>query len=130
MSDMGVALILAVSICGGMGAAARFLVDGYIRVRWTHVFPLATVGVNVSGSLLIGLMSGATLFHGLGPTWLVVTATGFCGGYTTFSTAMVETVRLIQSGEWRWAVLNAFGSLAACTAAAAIGVGLMWVTAG
>lgn len=124
---MGLTLILAVSVCGGLGAVTRFLVDAYVRARWTHVFPLATALVNVSGSLLVGLLSGASLFHSLGPTWLVVAATGFCGGYTTFSTAMVETVRLIQSAEWRWAVLNAFGSLVLCTAAAAAGVGLMWV---
>lgn len=119
-----------VALFGGFGASARFVVDGLVRARWTHVFPVATVVINVSGSLVIGLLNGAALFHGLGPTWLVVAASGFCGGYTTFSTAMAETVRLVQSEEWRWAVVNAVGTLVACVAAAALGVGVMWLAGG
>ena len=117
--------LLLVSLLGGIGAATRFVVDGAVRSRWTRVFPLATLVVNVSGSLLIGLLTGAHMYHGLGPRWLAVAATGFCGGYTTFSTAMVETVRLIQAGEARRATANALGSLLLCLAAAALGVGIM-----
>ena len=117
--------LLLVAVLGGIGAATRFVVDGSVRSRWTRVFPLATLVVNVSGSLLIGLLTGAHLYHGLGPRWLVVAATGFCGGYTTFSTAMVETVRLIQAGEPRRATVNALGSLLLCLGAAALGVGIM-----
>lgn len=124
------ALVVGVALAGGLGAAARFVVDGLVRARGSTRLPWGTVVVNVSGSLVIGLVNGAALFHGLGPTWLVVVATGFCGGYTTFSTAMVESVRLVQSEEWRWAVANAFGTLALCVVAAAAGVGLMWATAG
>ena len=126
---MGLPLLLAVALAGAGGAAARFVVDGLVRTRWTSVFPLATVLVNVTGSFIIGLLNGAALFHGLGPTWLAVVAPGFCGGYTTFSTAMVETVRLVQAEEWRWAALNALGTLVTCVAAAAIGVGLAWLAA-
>lgn len=129
MNDLSAATITAIAVAGGVGAATRFVVDGLIRARWRGVLPVATMLINVTGSLVIGLLNGAALFHGLGPTWLVVTATGFCGGYTTFSTAMVETVRLVQSDEWRWAVANAFGTLVLCLAAAATGVGLMWLTA-
>jgi CrcB protein len=125
---LGALATILVAVCGGLGASARFVVDGLVRTRWTHVFPAATVLINVSGSLIIGLLNGAALFHGLGPTVLVVAATGFCGGYTTFSTAMVETVRLIQSEEWRWAVANVVGTLLLCVAAAALGVGLMWLS--
>lgn len=129
MSDLAAVHVLAIALAGGAGAATRFVVDGLIVARSRSALPVATVLVNVSGSLLIGLLTGAALFHGLGPAWLVVTATGFCGGYTTFSTAMIETVRLVQSGEWRWAVANALGTLLLCLAAAAAGVGLMWATA-
>lgn len=129
MNDLSAATITAIAVAGGVGAATRFVVDGLIRARWRGVLPVATMLINVTGSLVIGLLNGAALFHGLGPTWLVVTATGFCGGYTTFSTAMVETVRLVQSDEWRWAVASAFGTLVLCLAAAATGVGLMWLTA-
>ncbi|KGM17945.1 chromosome condensation protein CrcB [Actinotalea fermentans ATCC 43279 = JCM 9966 = DSM 3133] len=123
---MTVPLVLAVALAGGLGAAARFVVDGAVRARTAQALPVATMLVNVTGSLVIGLLNGAAQWHGLGPTWLVVAATGFCGGYTTFSTAMIETVRLAQSDEWRWAVANALGTLALCVAAAAAGVGMMW----
>ena len=122
---MSLLLVSLVSVVGGIGAATRFVVDGSVRSRWTRVFPLATLVVNVSGSFLIGLLTGASLYHGLGPRWLVVAATGFCGGYTTFSTAMVETVRLIQAGELRRAAVNALGSVLLCLAAASLGVGIM-----
>ena len=124
--DVTAGLLVAVAVAGGLGASTRFVVDGLLRARSTHVLPLATMVVNVSGSLVIGALSGAALWHGLGPAWMVVTATGFCGGYTTFSTAMVETVRLVRSDEWRWAVANALGTLVLCVAAASAGVGLMW----
>ena len=127
MTELSVGLVLAVGLAGGLGACARFVVDGLVRSRWSHVLPAATLLVNVSGSLVIGLLTGAARWHGLGPTWLVVTATGFCGGYTTFSTAMIETVRLIEAREWRWAVANALGGLVVCVGAAAAGMALMWV---
>jgi len=114
-----------VALLGGLGAATRFVVDGLIRARWTSTFPVATVVINVSGSAVIGLLLGARLYHGLDPTWQVVAAAGFCGGYTTFSTAMVETVRLVQGGAYRHAVANAVGSFALALAAAAAGVAVM-----
>ncbi len=118
---------LLVALGGGLGAAARFVADGAVRARWRGAFPLATFLVNVTGSLLIGLLNGAHLFHGFGSVAFVALTTGVCGGYTTFSTAMVETVRLARADEVRWAVLTAVGSLVACVAAAALGVGLMWL---
>lgn len=119
--------VLLVALVGGLGAATRFVVDGLIRGRWTRVFPLATVLINVSGSAIIGLLSGAVAYHSLSPTAYLIAAVGFCGGYTTFSTAMVETVRLIQSGDYRRAVVNALGSLLLALGAAVLGVGVMRV---
>lgn len=129
MTELTVGLVLAVGLAGGLGAATRFVVDGLVRARWSHVLPATTLLVNVTGSLVIGLLSGAARWHGFGPTWLVVTATGFCGGYTTFSTAMIETVRLIEAREWRWAAVNALGGLLLCVGAAAAGMALMWALA-
>ncbi|GGC07369.1 fluoride efflux transporter FluC [Cellulomonas carbonis] len=120
--------VALVALLGGLGAATRFVVDGLVRSRARGALPVATVVVNVTGSLLLGLLTGAHLFHGLGSLAFTAAATGFCGGYTTFSTAMVETVRLVQAGEVRWAVLNALGTLVTCVAAASAGVGAMWLT--
>ncbi len=122
--------VVAVALAGGAGAAARFVVDGLVRARWSPRFPLATVVVNVSGSFLVGLVAGAVLARSVGATWQVVAAAGFCGGYTTFSTAMAETVRLVQSENPGWAAANALGTLVACVGAAAAGVGLAWTTLG
>lgn len=114
--------VVLVALLGGLGAATRFVVDGMIRRRWVSTFPVATVAINVSGSLLIGLLTGLALFGDLAHGTLLVGATGFCGGYTTFSTAMVDTVRLAQAGEHRRAVLNAVGTAVLAVAAAALGV--------
>ncbi len=120
---------LLVAVFGGIGAAARFVVDGVLRAARAHVLPVATMTINVSGSLLIGLLAGAHLWHGLPVTWQTVAASGFCGGYTTFSTAMVETVRLLQDGEYRRAAVNVGGTLVLAVGAAALGVAVMAVTA-
>ena len=116
---------LVIALCGGLGAAARFVIDGLARGRGTQVLPVGTILINVSGSGLLGLLSGAVLFHSLSPTVYAALGVGFCGGYTTFSTAMVETVRLVQSGDYRRATVNALGSLLLALGAAALGVLLM-----
>jgi CrcB protein len=115
------ALVAAV---GGLGAAARLVVDGWFRGRWARRLPLATIAINVSGSLLIGLLAGALATGALQTNAYTIAATGFCGGYTTFSTAMVETVRLAQAGDHRRATANAFGTLVLAVAAAAAGFAL------
>lgn len=121
---------LLVAIVGGLGAATRFWVDGVIRARGRTVLPIATIMVNVSGSLLIGLVVGAHLYLGLPAIWQLVLATGFCGGYTTFSAAMVESVRLVQQDERGRAVLAAVGTLLLAVGAVAAGVGIMAVLGG
>ena len=110
-----------VAFVGGLGAAARFVVDGWFRGRWAGRLPLATISINVSGSLLIGLLAGAMAVGTLPVTAYTVAATGFCGGYTTFSTAMVETVRLAQAGDRRRAVASTVGTLVLTVAAASLG---------
>jgi fluoride exporter len=116
-----------VTVFGGLGAATRFVVDGWIRGRWSTGLPVATIAVNVSGSLLIGFLAGGLADGGIAPDVYVVAATGFCGGYTTFSTATVETVRLAQAGAYRKAVLNAFGTLLVTVLAAAAGIAIAGV---
>ena len=84
--------------------------DGTVRQRWGTSFPAGTVVVNVSGSFLAGLLSGAALAGVLGGPAASVAVIGFCGGYTTFSTAMADTVRLVRDGRTLRAVLNAAGT--------------------
>lgn len=102
----------AVLICllGGLGAMARFAVDGTVRQRWGTSFPASTVVVNVSGSFLAGILSGAALAGTPAGSAAAAAVIGFCGGYTTFSTAMADTVRLARDGQPLRAVLNAAGT--------------------
>ncbi len=113
-------------LAGASGALSRFVLDALVKQRWRSPFPLGTVLINVTGSLLLGVLAGAVLFHGQSSAWQTVVGTGFCGGYTTFSTASFETVRLAQQGRRVLALGNALGSLAASVAACAAGLALMW----
>lgn len=113
-------------LAGASGALARFLVDALIKQRWRSPFPLGTVVINVTGSMLLGVLAGLVLFHGQSSAWQTVVGTGFCGGYTTFSTASFETVRLVQQDRRMLALTNAIGSLVSSVAACAVGVALVW----
>jgi fluoride exporter len=115
--------LTAVLICvaGGVGAALRLILDGAIRARTTSSYPVGTTVINVTGSLLLGLITGLATSQLLPLQWQLMIGTGFLGGYTTFSTASFETVRLIEDRRYVAAALNGLGMLLICAAAAAIG---------
>ena len=109
---------------GAIGAPVRYLVDGAVGDRTEGVFPWGTFLINVTGSLLLGFLTGLALYHAFPKTPKVVLGTGFCGAYTTFSTFTFETVRLVEEGAINEAFRNALGALLTCTVAAALGVAL------
>ena len=109
---------------GAVGAPVRYLLDGYIEERVQGVFPWGTFAVNVSGSLLLGLITGLALYHAFPDTPRVILGTGFCGAYTTFSTFSYDTVRLGQEDAWAEAVLNVAAGLVLSVAAAAAGLAI------
>ncbi|WP_416416659.1 fluoride efflux transporter CrcB [Paenarthrobacter aromaticivorans] len=114
--------VLLLALAGGLGAAVRFMVDGLIRARVRTAMPWATILINVSGSLLLGFLAGLVM-EGQAPESLqLILGTGFLGGYTTFSTASLETIRLVQSGRMGLALVNGLGSMAVSVGAAAAGV--------
>ncbi|WP_417215484.1 fluoride efflux transporter CrcB [Arthrobacter sp.] len=116
-------LFVALSIAGGCGAALRFVVDGLVKARTRAAFPVGTWFINVSGSLVLGLLAGLTLAFVTPHPVYVVAGTGFLGGYTTFSTASFESVRLLQERRYLAALANGPGMAVLCVAAAALGYG-------
>lgn len=117
-------MVMWVAVAGSVGAVARFVVDGMIRRRRNTEFPWATVLINVTGSLLLGFIVGFVLFHGASREIQVIVGVGFSGGYTTFSTASVETIRLIQRRRFWSGLSNAIGTLLVTVAAAAAGMSM------
>ncbi len=116
--------LLLVALAGGVGAALRFVLDGVVRTHVRTPYPLATMLINVSGSLVLGVVVGATAQAALTRSWHDVLGTGLLGGYTTFSTASVESVRLARGGRPVAAVLHGAGMLVASLVAALLGLAL------
>lgn len=110
---------VGVVLCGGLGAVARFALDGAVG-RKVSSFPYGTLVVNVSGAFLLGLFEGT---HP-GSNLALVLGTGLLGAYTTFSTWMLETQRLVEERQHLRAGLNILGSVAAGIVAAGLGLWL------
>jgi CrcB protein len=114
---MSVATWIGVAALGGAGALARFLVDGAVSKRLADELPFGTLLVNASGALVLGTLTGLTL----GADASLLLSTALVGSYTTFSTWMLETHRLVEEGEFISGVANVLGSLALGIAMAALG---------
>ena len=117
-------IVLWVALAGGVGAVARFVLDGLVRSRVASWFPVGTVVVNVTGSFVLGLVTGLALAHVVPDELRLVVGTGFCGGYTTFSTASFETVRLVEQRRVGATLLNGVGTLVVTVGVAGLGLWL------
>ncbi|MBO0880064.1 MAG: fluoride efflux transporter CrcB [Mycobacterium sp.] len=116
----GAALIivwLGVLVAGGIGAVLRFLVDGAVARRIARSFPFGTLTVNISGAVLLGMISNLALNRHAA----LLVDTAFIGSYTTFSTWMLETQRLGEERQISYAVANVVVSMALGLAAALLG---------
>ncbi|AXT84405.1 chromosome condensation protein CrcB [Aeromicrobium sp. A1-2] len=111
---------LMMALAGGLGAGARYSLDAWVRPRASKRLPWSTHLINISGSLLLGLVVGL----GTGDLWHTIIGTGFLGGYTTFSTASVETVHLALDRRYGAAAVNAAAMLVLSIAAASCGYAL------
>jgi fluoride exporter len=105
--------LVLVGLGGFAGAIARWLVDGAVSDRNPTAFPLGTLTVNLVGSFLLGLLFAWVIERDLLPPDVrAPVMIGFLGAFTTFSTFMLESWRLVEDGAWALALLNLGGSLA------------------
>jgi CrcB protein len=99
---------IGVALLGGAGAVARFVLDGAVQRRAGGTFPVGTLAVNALGCLCLGLLAGFGVTGGA----LTLAGTATLGSFTTFSTWILETERLVEDGDDRRALLNLAVSLA------------------
>lgn len=115
--------ILLVGIGGGTGSIFRYLTSVLTARYYSSVFPLATFTANITGCLLIGLFIGyIDRNHTLSPDYRFLLVTGFCGGYTTFSSFALENFNLFHSHNYFTLLLYVFLSVILGYLAVALGM--------
>ncbi|MFD4482454.1 fluoride efflux transporter CrcB [Streptomyces sp. NPDC058471] len=118
-------------VAGAMiGAPLRFLTDRAVQTRHATVFPWGTFTVNVLGSLILGVLTGATVAGAASSHTQLFLGAGLCGALTTYSTFSYETLRLSEGGARFYAAANVLASVTAGLGAVFAGVALaegLWV---
>ena len=115
--------LILIGLGGFVGAISRYLVDGFVSDRTAGAFPWGTLAVNATGSFLLGLLFAMTTERALLPAEIRgPVLIGFIGAYTTFSTYMLESWGLIESGSYVAAVANLGGSVVIGLVAVAAGL--------
>jgi CrcB protein len=117
-------ILLAVALGGALGASGRYVLSSTLQALLGEGFPWGTLGVNLLGSFLLGLLFAAVQREAIPPEFQALLAVGVLGSFTTFSTFSLETLSLLQEGAWGRALIYAFGSLLLGLAGVALGVSL------
>ena len=109
---MNPALLLWIGAGSALGGMSRYALTVAVQSRLTTPFPVATLGINISGSLVLAFVMGIALNStALSQEVQLFLTTGFCGGFTTFSTFSYETARLVEIGDYRRAGVYAVASV-------------------
>ena len=116
-------IALLVGLGASFGSVSRYVIDQAVTRSRATAFPAGTWVINITGSFILGLLTGLAAHHGLPANVVTVVGTGVCGGYTTFSTFSFETLRLTEDGSGILALGNIITSITAGLAAAALGLG-------
>lgn len=120
---------LLVGVMGALGSLARYGVSGAVQRRWQTTFPIGTLVVNLTGAFGAGLLLGIATGRSVPDLALVAAGVGFLGGYSTFSTWMVETVLAAESGG-RSGVRRAVQNLAVPMASGVVAVWFGFILGG
>ena len=112
---------LLIFLGAGLGGLARFGLGTMVQQAGGVDFPWGTLIVNITGSLLIGVLYMLLEGTPSATQWRAFLGVGFCGGYTTFSAFSYDTVLMMQAGNWSRAMLYAFVSVTACLIATIAG---------
>ncbi len=116
--------LLLVIAGAAVGAPLRYLSDRAIQGRHDTVFPWGTLTVNVVGSLILGILTGAVVVGSASPQIELAVGTGFCGALTTYSTFSYETLRLLEGDARLFAAANVVASIVAGLVSAFLGVAI------
>jgi fluoride exporter len=117
IEKMPLQMYLAVAAGGAIGTVGRYFLSGVIANAFGQTFPWGTLIINVTGSFVIGFFGtltgpdGRVMVSGAIRQFVMV---GICGGYTTFSSFSLQTLNLVEDGEWLSATGNVFGSVVLC----------------
>jgi fluoride exporter len=115
---------LLIALGGALGSLCRYGLGGLVQRSAAVGFPVGTLTVNVIGCFLAGGIAKLFFQVQAHPDMKAMLIVGFCGGFTTFSAFSLETVALIQGGQWSRAIVYASASVVACVVATAAGLAL------
>jgi CrcB protein len=91
---------LLVALGGGLGSALRYACQRIFQLSYTGFFPVGTFIVNITGSILIGILWGLSIRSAsFNENWKLILMTGLCGGFTTFSAFSQESISLLRDGK-------------------------------
>jgi len=122
MTVASLLLLVETGAAGALGALTRYLLGRFVAERTHSSFPVGTLLINVTGALLIGVLFALSARKLLSPALYIILATGFLGGYTTFSTMSWEGVQLIRGGNARGSMLYLGSNVVLGCTGAAVGL--------
>jgi fluoride exporter len=126
MSVFSVLSFIYMGCAGALGALGRYLLGHFVAGRLGTTFPYGTLIINVTGSLCIGFIFALTGRHVLSTATQSIVATGFLGGYTTFSTMSWEGVQLARGGRVGTSIIYLGGNVILGLVAVSVGIAVGW----